>query len=445
MTVKRCGDGHESSTVSHSISHKMDGFTMLRKIFLLVLVSTLIETSQSKQLYKLQISRKCCSVGYIFNEKIICVNRTAKIMNDYEEIVIKDGLSCQSNDLLDRNNTQQIDRLTYTILNVPDNFCIMDSNNGTKVLTRCADRRHSSFIDLGTITFFGAQTYMFINFAHVVLCIVVVVIHLAVPTLGHSLYNRAVLRHNICLLMHGVILQLLGFCELTKSCQFNDKLMIFWWLCLQYFTIATVFWLNVICYDMTLAITRFRWIGGNGTRSDSTETRRLFMYGLFAWGGPLIPTVIAGLCDYIPGVQSDFILKPNFLDFRKGPSLTINLYFFLVPAFTLLLNNILFVFTTYRIITIQRSTKIATRNQTNLLKQKYFIFLRLYLLMGAPWFFGMIFGICWNKLVILKMCRLVQPTLWLLMLITYKEIVMKIKRLFIKYKRPKCSIATISA
>lgn len=315
------------------------------------------------------------------------------------------------------------------------------TNGTTNKLAKCSDQ-HSTILNLGAVVFWGAQTYMSTNIAHVVLCIVVVAIYICVPGLRCGLHNRAVVRHNICVMMHGIILQILGICELV-NCQINNYLMIFLWLCLQYFTIAAVFWLNVISYNMTLSITRFRWIAGNTKKNNPDEDRRLFSYGLFAWVGSMAPTLLAGLCDYIPGVPKEFLLKPNYVNFRNGQNLVVNMYFFAVPTFTLLLNNILFVYTTYRIIKIQRSTQIATRNKTNLLKKKYFLFLRLYLLMGAPWFFGMLLA-CFNKLIILKTCRLIQPSLWLLILATHPAVVKKIKQWFMCHDYRQRNIFTIS-
>lgn len=274
--------------------------------------------------------------------------------------------------------------------------------------------------DLRTVIFWGAQTYMDTNVAHAVLCIIVVAVYLLVPELGKSIYNRSVLRHNICLLVQGCILTFLGYCELCE-CPMPDDFTVFLWIALQYFTNATGFWLNVICFDMTLSITKFQWMMGSGQRTSQEENRRLLLYGAFAWGGALIPAVVALILEYCPGIPEDFPLKPNYRHYRDGPNIVVNLYFFGIPLLTLFWNNVLFVFTTYKIIQIQRSTEIATRGQNNALWRKYFLFLQLYLLMGSPWFFGSLLA-CLNNLVILKSCRLIQPILWLLMLAGHKKL-----------------------
>ncbi|XP_015117046.1 probable G-protein coupled receptor Mth-like 1 [Diachasma alloeum] len=378
------------------------------------------------------VPQKCCQLNSLFNEHLTCVNRI--IINDSGVVLekpVERAFQCLNNESLVLHKEYRIGYTGYLTFSEGNDSCIEDTSDGKTIIAKCANQP-SAILGLGSVIFWGAQTYMSTNLAHMILCIVVVLVYLSVPELGRGLYNRAVVRHNICLLMQGVVLQLLGYCEL-KNCWINHHIMIFLWLTLQYFTIATVFWLNGICFDMTLAITKFRWIAQNAHKSSEVESRKLLMYGIFAWGGPLLPTLLAALCDYIPQVPRHFVLKPNYLNYRNGPSAVVNLYFFLLPAFVLLLNNILFVFTTHRIVRIQRSTEIATRNQKNILTKKYYLFLRLYLLMGAPWFFGMVLA-CLNILIVLKICRMIQPILWLLMLTTHKAILKRVKQVVEKCK-----------
>ncbi|XP_018394889.1 PREDICTED: uncharacterized protein LOC108773548 [Cyphomyrmex costatus] len=297
---------------------------------------------------------------------------------------------------------------TVTTVNVTN---VSSREDETKAIHHCSDLRN--------VFFWGTQTYMDTNVAHVVLSTIVVVVYLSVPELARSIYNRAVLRHNVCLLLQGCLLTFLGYCNLC-GIPMSHNLETFLWILMQYFTNATVFWLNVICFDMALSITRFRWMISSGKQTNQEENRRLRLYGVFAWGGAFLPAVVAIILEFCPGISEDFPLKPNYRRYHDGPNYVVNLYFFGLPMLTLFLNNVLFVFTTYKIIRIQQSTEIATRNQSNALRKKYFLFLQLYLLMGAPWFFGLLFA-CMNKLMVMKICRLIWPILWLLMLATHKK------------------------
>lgn len=402
------------------------------------------------------------------------------------------GLSCRNDgegDTDSRHRPRNFPRI-YSIFYAPRNYCIENMINGTTVLIRCTkassevtlDRENSTVVmkttttttiitvtttittitsisvtnvseedktevvrrcnDLRSLFFWGAQTYMDTNVAHVVLSTIVVVVYLSIPELGRSIYNRAVLRHNICLLLQGCFLTFLGYCNLC-GVSISDDFETLLWILMQYFTNATVFWLNVICFDMALSITRFRWMMGSGQQTSQKEYRRLLLYGAFAWGVAFLPAVVAVVLEFCPGIPEDFPLKPNYRRYHGGPNYMVNVYFFGIPLLTLFWNNVLFVFTTYKIIRIQRSTEIATRNHTNVLRKKYFLFLQLYLLMGAPWFFGLLFA-CMNKLVVMKICRLIWPILWLLMLGAHKKLRRKlVNRLWCVKKKPEI-IATNS-
>ncbi|XP_014476211.1 PREDICTED: G-protein coupled receptor Mth2-like [Dinoponera quadriceps] len=420
--------------------------------------------------------RKCCVAGYAFNEDLECVHvedlgRLNYTMDDtwraqqerIATVIVSaaQGLNCHEEASASSNHLRRSYAPTF---HTSTQYCVEKMTNGTSVLAKCppvssgaaaffltlmmsARNKVSTTVmtinrtsvtstdtqdvskkeevtycshGLSAVVFWGAQTYMGTNVAHVVLCIIVVAVYLSVPELGKKIYNRAVLRHNVCLLLQGSILTFLAFCDLCE-CPVTDNFTVFLWIALQYFTNATGFWLNVICFDMTLSITRFRWMAGTAQRNSREEYRRLLIYGVFAWGSALIPAVVALILEYVPGIPEDFPLKPNYRHYRDGPNIVVNLYFFGIPLLTLFWNNVLFVFTTYKIVRIQRSTEIATRGQNNALRKKYFLFLQLYLLMGSPWFFGSLLA-CLNNLVILKVCRLVQPILWLLMLVGHKKL-----------------------
>lgn len=468
------------------------GITILFLLYVSI-VSTYPTTLGSNTKYRVvKTPKKCCLVGYAFNEDLECVHAEPDRL-DYTThdgvwpgsssrhrpwlivtmIASLRGLSCRedaADNVGSASTNSRFSRVYAPTFYASREYCVERMINGTTVLARCptdddgvstgmtvtrtTTTTTTTITTVTTITttitttttiaanasstttkedapyvpchgfrmvvFWGAQTYMDANVAHVVLCFVIVVIYLSIPELGKSVYNRAVLRHNICLLSLGCILTFLGFCDLCE-CPMSDNVAIFLWITLQYFTNATGFWLNVICFDMTLSITRFRWMVGSGQRTNQEENRRLMLYGVFAWGGALIPAVVALVLEYYPGIPEDFPLKPNYRRYRDGPNLVVNLYFFGISLLMFFWSNVLFAFTTYKIVRIRKSTEIATQNQNKVLRKKYFLFLQLYLLMGSPWFFGSLFA-CLNKLVILKICRLIQPILCLLMLATHKKL-----------------------
>ncbi|EZA60017.1 G-protein coupled receptor Mth2 [Ooceraea biroi] len=465
-------------------------------LVLLCFASSVFGRPTTGVVYRTDRPRKCCDIGYAFNEDLECVHvdpdrinyttfdawRTLSSQRSRQATVISSvqGLNCRVHGAgwYPVRHPSRVPRLR-----VSRDYCVENMINGTAVLAECPSQeisvtpdtgssaesmvvtrtttttttivtvttitttittrmmindvsssnvssntssnltdgdhrevyRHSN--GLSTVYFWGAQTYMDTNLAHVVLCSIVVAVYLLARDLGKSIYNRAVLRHNVCLLLQGCILLFFGYCDIC-DCLINVDVAVFLWIVQQYFTNATVFWLNVICIDMTLSITRFRWLVGSGQRTVQEENRRFLLYGAFAWGGAFIPALFAFVLEFYPGIPEDFPLKPNYRRYRGGPNFMVIIYFFSLPL-------LLFVFTTYKIVRIQRSTEIATRNQTNALRKKYFLFLQMYLLMGAPWFFGLLLA-CMNKLVVLKICRLIWPIIWLLMLATQKKLLRRV-------------------
>ncbi|KAL2727507.1 G-protein coupled receptor Mth2-like [Vespula maculifrons] len=304
--------------------------------------------------HRIDLPKKCCIEGYLFNDELTCVKviEDNNFSKEMETEVRAYGVSCEKDVAMWMEERGPNDSWTYATVDVPNDYCLEMMTNGTQVLARCPDllkmndnsSTANSIVSTTTTTtttrtvynerkticdnknrtkkleaiFWGAKTYMLTNIAHMILCIVVVVTYLSVPELRKGVYNHAVLRHNISLLGLGSILTFLSYCQYPL----DDNLTILLWLLLQYFTLATVFWLNVICFDMTLCITRFRWTVGLGANNERDKYRRLLLYGVFAWGGALLPTVVAGIFEYTPGIPKNFPLKPNYVRYCLGPNPT---------------------------------------------------------------------------------------------------------------------------
>ncbi|XP_066601690.1 G-protein coupled receptor Mth2-like [Prorops nasuta] len=392
------------------------------------------------EMHKMDVPKKCCPVGYLFNESLVC------IANDSWSISQSDT-KYLSNDA--NNNRMCLVNATwinnplrfYAAVHVPNQYCIEIIVNGTGIVSKCPERLNqveenknqthevpqqytSNGIDA---IFWGQQIYMPMILIHFVLCAIILIVYLSARNLFRGLHHRAVLRHNLSLMIFSLAVFLLGYGHICHW-PMSDTTIVLFWLASQYFSIASVFWLNVVCFDMTLGITKFRWMLGSGQMTESEECRKLLLYGAFAWGVPLLPTLLAAIFEFSPGISNDFPLKPNFLRYNLGPNPIVNFYFFLLPFFTMFWNNVLFLYTTYKIVQIQRSTDIAMNIHSCVLRRKYSLLLRLYLLMGAPWFFGLLLA-CLNNLVLLKICRLIQPALWLLMLSVRKEVRDKLKNI----------------
>ncbi|XP_015185516.1 PREDICTED: uncharacterized protein LOC107071232 isoform X2 [Polistes dominula] len=412
-------------------------------------VKRLIKWNEYNQI---DLPRKCCIEDYLFDDELMTCVKVIKDDDFSEEMgteIRAYELPCKMVAIIWIENGAN-NSWTYTTDDFPNDYCLETTMNRTQVLARCPGlskvNENTSIVSMmktktynetakicndedsikkWDLVFWGSRSYMATNAAHMIISIIVVLIYLFIPELRKGNYNHSVLQHNISLLGLGCILSYLCYCKYPLA----DNLVIILWLSLQFFTVATFFWLNVICFDMTLCITRFRWTVGLSGNKEKDKYKRILIYSVFAWGGALLPTVVAAIFEYTPGIPKNFPMKPNYVRYCLGPNPIVNLYFFALPLITLFCNNVLFLFTTYKIVRIQRSTEIATKNQSSALTKKYFLFLRLYLFMGAPWFFGSLLA-CLNKLVILKLCRLIQPILWLFMLLARKDIRHKIANRF---------------
>lgn len=324
------------------------------------------------------LQRKCCRPGFTLHSLQKCLGGDYEFYNASRELTFR----CANASVL-------VEREPLANLTCED------------IVARvCANQDSRSM--------WGANTYMSANVAHVVLCVVVVTLYCCVPELGKSLYNRAVLRHYVALMIMGCLLSYIDLMAHSPS----DTAIRVIWLMLQYFTLATIFWLNAVCVHMAKVITQMR----AATADRDEDDYLLYVYGICTWGGALIPTLTAAFFEFSPHVPRDFVLKANYPDFRNGPKFVVNMYFFLLPVVTLFLNNVLFIFTSYKIVRICRSTKIATSTQRNQMKRSYALFVKLYVFMGSPWLFGSIFALM-NNLIVIKVCRVGQPMVWLLTLL----------------------------
>lgn len=352
---------------------------------------------------------KCCQDGYLFNSEYQCERNSNG--SSYEI----NNNTVQSADMKFKCPIGQSTVYSFTLENLTHNLCSDLMSNGSEIFASC--RKYESTSEgIAKVMMWGTQTYMPANIAHVILCLTIIVIYYFVPELNKNLYNRAVLRHYASLMCLGIMLSTIGYIDLCH-CEVNDRILTLLWLGLQFFTLSTVFWLNVICYDMTTVITKFEW-----HRSAPEDKRRLFLYSIFVWTCSAVPVIFCGTFEFAPGIPNDYFLKANYLAYRGERRMVVNYYFFFLPTVTLIFNNVLFIYTTYKMIRINQSTEIATKNQSKTVKKKYFLFLKLYVLMGAPWFFGCLSAFIWNELIILKFCRVLQPALWIVILLADKKL-----------------------
>ncbi|XP_070064380.1 G-protein coupled receptor Mth2 isoform X1 [Drosophila virilis] len=153
-----------------------------------------------------------------------------------------------------------------------------------------------------------------------------------------------------------------------------------------FFFMSAFFWLNVISFDL--------WHNFRGTRGINRfqEKKRFLLYSLYSWGLALVFLVFTVLVqEYFDWPEA---LKPGigagqfcWLDMTNWSAM---LYFFGPILIIIVANTVMFMMTAIKIHGVQREMAriIAREDSTKNLrteKDKFGLFLRLFLIMGVTW------------------------------------------------------------
>ncbi|CAL7952586.1 unnamed protein product, partial [Xylocopa violacea] len=265
-----------------------------------------------------------------------------------------------------------------------------------------------------SLNFWGANIVIFANIIYIIPYLIVVLVYAVVPGLGTRAYNKSVICYNVSqIILNGIVIGI-GACALCHV-PIHSNVYIFTGLTIMFLTISSTFWLFVICIDMTLAITRFRCTLPAGSNRQK-EKKKFLTYAAWTWGGSFLPTALACVAELSPLLPQLSPFRPNFSKFQDDANLAVILYVMTFPAMACLANTILFCYTSYKMILIQKATTVATASNNhlriNMVKKRYFLFLKLYLLMDAPWITSALAAI-FTDLWVLKFLRMIQPILML--------------------------------
>ncbi|XP_013183985.1 G-protein coupled receptor Mth2 [Amyelois transitella] len=138
---------------------------------------------------------------------------------------------------------------------------------------------------------------------------------------------------------------------------------------------ATFFWMNVICINVYRTVQDAAYLR-------NTEKKQYFIYSCYAWGGTLTFLTISLITNFVEGGH----LKP---DFGKGScwfaGRTETWLFFYGPIAVLVAANIaLFIMSSRSLWT---TTRKYEANKLNIIKYKFLLSLKLFLVMGISWIF----------------------------------------------------------
>ncbi|KAK2584501.1 hypothetical protein KPH14_006874 [Odynerus spinipes] len=268
---------------------------------------------------------------------------------------------------------------------------------------------------LTPLSFWGANIVVFANVIYIAPYVIVIFIYSTVSGIRKRAYDGAVISYNITQIVLNSILIAVGWLIL---CQATVHISVYTFSCLalMFLSISSTFWLFVICIDMTLVITRFRWTPPADPKQQRTQEKRKFLvYSAWVWGASFVPTAFACIVELSSFVPESSPIKPNFGNFANGPNVAVIVYVATLPVLVCLMNSALFFYTTYKIITMKKSTSIASKTSTKA-KESYFMFLKLYFLMDAPWVTSTL-GAIYTELWVFKFFRMIQPILMLIVIL----------------------------
>ncbi|XP_052895242.1 probable G-protein coupled receptor Mth-like 3 [Anopheles moucheti] len=146
--------------------------------------------------------------------------------------------------------------------------------------------------------------------------------------------------------------------------------------------LASFFWLNVMAFDIF-------WTFG-GSRGRSSERRKFLYYSLYGWGAPLLIVGFVALVDNTEFVHDS--MRPQIGRERCFVSVEklIGFLYMYLPMLLLVTANVaFFAVTAIRIYRMEQATASAlsgeSRRHTKYEKDRYSLYLRLFIIMGVTW------------------------------------------------------------
>ncbi|XP_061397128.1 G-protein coupled receptor Mth2-like [Musca vetustissima] len=234
----------------------------------------------------------------------------------------------------------------------------------------------------GTVKIINAYAMLF----SIPFMVLTIIVYLAIPELRNQ-HGKSLVCYLFGLIV-GYSLMSVGALNVHMNVM-SIECKVLGYTC-YYFFMAAFFWLNVISFDL--------WHNFRGTRgiNRSLEKKRFIMYSLYSWGIPV-------LCLLATWYIQEYVDMPEHLKDDLKPGIGgghycwINMttwagfiYFFTPIMFIIVANIIMFVMTALKIHRVQKEMAriMAKEDSTRNLKKekdKFGLFLRLFLVMGVTW------------------------------------------------------------
>ncbi|GFS84084.1 g-protein coupled receptor Mth2 [Nephila pilipes] len=154
--------------------------------------------------------------------------------------------------------------------------------------------------------------------------------------------------------------------------------------CTFYFFQVAFFWMGIIAYDVWRALKR---VTTELRVASGKQLKRFIVYSLFTWVTPLLFVsilVLAELTDFFPLQYRPAFAKPRCW-FKRRRALMV---FFAAPLFLIMFSNLVLFTCSSRMILMTSETFAKEQNQVQ--RRTFKLYLRLALLMGLTWIIGII-------------------------------------------------------
>lgn len=228
-----------------------------------------------------------------------------------------------------------------------------------------------------------SESFAYVTYVGLMLSIISLLSHLAVFCFISSVRNLpgcCLASLSLSLLIAYLCFLALAFVETTEHCANLG-------LCVYYFFLTSFFWMNAIAFDVWRS---FRVVMRElRISSHRIPWRRFLLYSVYSWLIPASLTALVKVADTIDFLPQEY--KPSFgapmCWFGQRKAL---LVFFAVPlCVVMLLNAGFFLDVTY---VISRATLRTSQTHEAHLKKRFFMFMRLALIMGLTWIVGLVAG-----------------------------------------------------
>ncbi|XP_011310465.1 G-protein coupled receptor Mth2 [Fopius arisanus] len=358
---------------------------------------------------------KCCGDGFVLDDHLECQTVHDKtniflMLNGTREVLRECSKGIHDNVAAEGDDTELV--------------CMGLHVNGTVVTLSC-DKMLSNETyghcdsPFKLLNFWGATMMIFATIIYTLPYILVAIVYCVYADLRKRAFDNSLICYNSSYVMLNLTIITLGFFELCHR-PLPDFVYGILGSVIVYFTQASCLWLFTLCFDMTLVITRFRWAPSGSSKARS-ENRKFRVYSMFNWGLSVLPAFIVVITEFALSLPKESPVRANFSDFHGPPNKSLLIYTLTIPVLCLLTNTALFIYTSYRIVKVKKDNRILNENNARKEKEKYLVYLKLYIIMDAPWLTGALSAI-YPSLWILKFFRIFQPILMLYIILPKKKI-----------------------